>query len=234
VNATGGGHGFSFSPIVSPEGTFVVFASRASDLVSNDTNGQTDVFLRDVRAQTTLLLSINANGSSSGNDLSSTPILSPDGRILVFGSFASDLVPGDYNQTRDVFVVRLASSDSDGDQMDDDWELTFFDTLNQDGTGDFDLDGLTDLDEFRAGTDPTNEQSVFRAITVRRMGGGSTTVLWAAIAGHSYQVEYKDAVGDSDWTALPGIVTARSGTGSYEDTTSNAVRQRFYRVRLVD
>ncbi|KAB7627950.1 putative Ig domain-containing protein [Alkalilimnicola sp. S0819] len=45
--------------------------------------------------------------------------------------------------------------DTDGDGMDDAWELEHFGTLDRDGTGDFDGDGISDLDEYRNGTDPT-------------------------------------------------------------------------------
>jgi hypothetical protein len=58
-------------------------------------------------------------------------------------------------------VLRLGL---DGDGMDDDWEMAHFGTLDRDGTGDFDGDGHTDLEEFLAGTDPTNSGSILRAM----------------------------------------------------------------------
>ncbi|MGD9974183.1 MAG: hypothetical protein AB7S77_14070, partial [Desulfatirhabdiaceae bacterium] len=45
--------------------------------------------------------------------------------------------------------------DSDNDTMDDQWERDHFGNLNRDGTGDFDMDGLTDLQEYQGGTNPT-------------------------------------------------------------------------------
>ena len=47
-------------------------------------------------------------------------------------------------------------TDSDNDGMDDAWEIDNFGDLSQDGTGDYDEDGLTDLEEYEKGTDPTN------------------------------------------------------------------------------
>jgi hypothetical protein len=44
--------------------------------------------------------------------------------------------------------------DSDNDGLPDDWEWTYFGTLDRDGTGDYDGDGISDLDEYRNGTDP--------------------------------------------------------------------------------
>ncbi len=48
----------------------------------------------------------------------------------------------------------VSSNDTDGDGMDDQWELDNFGTLDRDGTGDFDRDGILDLDEYLLGTDP--------------------------------------------------------------------------------
>src|SRR5207253_9976348 len=128
---------------------------------------------------TTLLASLNLQGTGPGNGLSSKPVLAANGRTVVFQSFASDLVPGDYNELRDVFVLRLGGPDSDGDGMDDDWEMAYFGTLARDGKGDFDGDGRTDLEEFQAGTDPTDNGSVLRALTLSPMGGGATRLIWS-------------------------------------------------------
>ena len=47
-----------------------------------------------------------------------------------------------------------ANDDTDFDQMPDEWELAHFCTLERDGTGDFDGDGISDLDEYLRGLDP--------------------------------------------------------------------------------
>src|SRR5262249_8547529 len=57
------GNGHSRSPLLSPDGRFVVFASRASDLVDNDANNLSDIFVRDLVAANTLLVSLNLNGT---------------------------------------------------------------------------------------------------------------------------------------------------------------------------
>jgi hypothetical protein len=81
-----------------------------------------------------------------------------------------------------------------------------------------------------AGTDPTDRQSILRVITVRRLEGGSTTVLWAAVPGRLYRVQFKESVEDPGWTTLPDPVRAQSGTGSYTDVSQGS--QRFYRVTV--
>lgn len=102
-----GGSGNSRLPLITPDGRYVVFQSQAGDLVANDTNGVSDIFLRDLAAETTCCLSTNRFGTGPGNGLSGNASLGMDGRSVVFESFATDLVDGDHNTSRDVFLVRL-------------------------------------------------------------------------------------------------------------------------------
>jgi hypothetical protein len=89
----------------------VVFWGEASDLVANDSNGSTDVFVRDLQTETTTLVSINRTGTNSGNgDSRADPFgtLSANGRFVVFMSTANDLVTTfDTNGVGDVFVRDL-------------------------------------------------------------------------------------------------------------------------------
>jgi len=128
-------------------------------------------------------------------------------------------------------VLRLGGTDTDGDGMDDDWEMAYFGTLARDGTGDFDGDGQTDLQEFLAGTDPTNSGSILRVLTLTPLGGGGTRVIWAAAPGKRYQVQFKDNLSDSGWTNLPGVAIASGTTAAMMDGEGLGNR-RFYRVIL--
>ena len=60
--------------------------------------------------------------------------------------------------TRRVVLIINSIYDSDGDGMLDAWEMQYFGTLERDGTGDFDQDGISDLEEFLYGSDPTSEE----------------------------------------------------------------------------
>jgi len=75
----------------------------ASNLVANDTNEVSDVFVHDRQTGTTERVSV-ANDGTEGNGLSYAPRLSADGRYVVFVSRARNLVPGDTNERWDVFV----------------------------------------------------------------------------------------------------------------------------------
>jgi hypothetical protein len=101
---TGSGNGASNNPVLSANGRFVAFTSNASDLVENDTNSAIDIFVRDLKIGTTRLASVNRGGTGSGNDGSSSPVLSADGRFVAFASLASDLDSNDANSVQDIFV----------------------------------------------------------------------------------------------------------------------------------
>ncbi len=96
-------------PSISGDGGRVAFYSYASNLVAGDTNGMPDVFLRDLATTTISRASVAANGTQADGD-SNYSSISADGRYLAFESDATNLVPGDTNHTRDVFVVADAGA----------------------------------------------------------------------------------------------------------------------------
>lgn len=100
---TGGGNGDSLPTAISDDGRFALFESSAGDLVSGDTNGVTDVFLRDVVSNVTYLVSVATNGGFA-NGVCRGSTMTPDGSLIAFVSAANNLVPGDTNGIPDVFV----------------------------------------------------------------------------------------------------------------------------------
>lgn len=96
-------NGNSFGPALSANGRFLVFRSRASNLVPADTNRAQDVFVRDRRTGTTTRVSVADDGSEANGD-SGGAAISADGRIVAFWSNATNLVPGDTYGREDVFV----------------------------------------------------------------------------------------------------------------------------------
>jgi Tol biopolymer transport system component len=123
VDSNGGqANGTSFYPSLSGDGRYITFESDAMDLVPGDTNGITDVFVRDVQAGTTTRVSVSSSGTQ-GDKYSANSSISTDGRYVVFHAIATTLVPGDTNGATDVFVHDLqmgtttrVSVDSDGAQ----------------------------------------------------------------------------------------------------------------------
>lgn len=102
------GNGQSLDPSISSDGRFVAFASDASDLVAGDTNGLRDIFLRDLQTGQTTLVSVDSNGVQA-NSLSDFAVVSSDGFFVAFASDADNLVAGDTNSDRDIFVRDLRS-----------------------------------------------------------------------------------------------------------------------------
>jgi Tol biopolymer transport system component len=105
----GESNGVSFFGKVSDDGNLIAFASSAFNLVANDANGASDIFVRNVTAGTTTRISVTGSGGEA--DLASTgPAISGDGRFVAFGSIATNLVGNDTNNVSDVFVRDRALS----------------------------------------------------------------------------------------------------------------------------
>jgi Tol biopolymer transport system component len=103
------GNGDSSTPDVSADGRYVVFASDATNLVTGDTNGTRDVFLRDALLGTTTRLSVSSTGAQA-NGASDLPSIAGGGGFVAFQSTASNLTAvGDTNGVEDIFVRDLSA-----------------------------------------------------------------------------------------------------------------------------
>ena len=99
----------SSSPSISGDGSVVAFVSLGHNLALGDTNDVPDVFLRDLKAATTV--EVKTSGGMPGNAASSSPSLSADGRAVAFATAATNLVPGDTNNAVDILVFdRIAGT----------------------------------------------------------------------------------------------------------------------------
>jgi hypothetical protein len=94
----------SFGPAISGNGRYVAFTSYATNLIAVRTTNATDVFVRDLQAQTTALVSVNAAGTGEANGASYTPTLGADGRFILFLSQAKNLAAGTFSGTDNLFL----------------------------------------------------------------------------------------------------------------------------------
>jgi Tol biopolymer transport system component len=131
--------GNSYSPAISADGRYVAFESWAGNLVVGDTNGVVDVFVHDRQTGATQLVSVDTAGIQ-GNGTSYEPAISADGRYIAFWSRASNLVPQDTNTAIDVFVhdrqtgaTERVSVDSAGNQGNSDSGFFYGVAISADG-----------------------------------------------------------------------------------------------------
>ena len=121
---------------ISGNSRYITFASSASNLVANDTNGQRDIFVYDRIEKITELISVATDGTQA-NDLNLFSAISDDGRYVAFESMATNLVANDTNGQRDIFVydriekiTELISVATDGTQANNHASL---DSISDDG-----------------------------------------------------------------------------------------------------
>jgi hypothetical protein len=86
---------------LSADGRYVAFDSRAANLVPDDTNGASDVFVHDLVTGATIRVSVTSTGGQ-GDGASSWPVMSADGTTVAFRSAARSL--GATHLQGDVFV----------------------------------------------------------------------------------------------------------------------------------
>ncbi|HEX2687875.1 MAG TPA: Ig-like domain-containing protein [Kofleriaceae bacterium] len=185
--ATGGGQGTrsSLEATISSDGNLVAFRSTAFDLVPDDANGVSDVFVRDVAAGTTTRISVSITGRDA--DLAAVePVISGDGRFVAFSSAATNLVVGDTNNVSDVFVrdrvagttTRVSVSSTGGEAN----AASTGPSISQDGRVISFLSTATNL----VADAPTPTQLYTRDVQAQittRPVNASATVIWGRLSG---------------------------------------------------
>jgi RHS repeat-associated protein len=112
-SAVQSGNGISFSPLVSADGSRVIFISRATDLAAgiDDANAAEDIYAYDVATGTVSAVAVNSAGNGTGDRAATDPVMSADGRYVAFASAAGNLVAGKTNTNYpDVFLRDLLSN----------------------------------------------------------------------------------------------------------------------------
>lgn len=127
-----------------------------------------------------------------------------------------------------------AAYTDDGDSLPNDWELLYFSGLSDTAGGaaeDWDRDGLIDLHEWIAGTDPTDAMSRFNVSRVS-LDESILTITWSSVSGKTYKVT-RSASLTGDWLPVATGLVADGPSESYDITEANG-SQMFYRVEIVE
>lgn len=167
-----------------------------------------------------------------------TPAVSPTtvtytaGTIIApaLGSFSFGTADRGRSERVDIQVT-LPTVDGDNDGMDDNWENAYFGNLSRNGTGDFDGDGMSDLAEYKAGTDPKNAQSLFKFVDVQPDPLGGVAVRWSSIVLKNYTVQRSSAL-LTGFTNLQTGIAATAGTNYFRDASATNGGPFFYRIRV--
>lgn len=129
--------------------------------------------------------------------------------------------------------IEVAKSDADADKMPDLWEIAYFGNTGISAGGiseDWDNDGLRDLHEYLAGTDPTNASSVLTLTEMQKSSGSNLLIRWQGVTGKYYTVQRTTTMsGDFSETIASGIPGSDS-INVHTVTVDQA--SGFYRIKL--
>lgn len=218
------------NPILSRDGQYALFIDVGTRSKVGEHSGQNQLYIWDASTGLNQRIPIGLESDKPADSIASTLTLAPDGKTVVFRSWATDLVKGTTGNGPAIYLLTLPTEDSDHDGLPDDWEMAYFNTLDRDGTGDFDLDGQSDAAEFQAGTDPTNKLSVLRAFVLKQAGILDYSLLWSAVPGRLYQIQARDNLPNSEWKTLGSKLAQTSSETWTFRPKENSPSSQYFRL----
>jgi hypothetical protein len=146
------------------------------------------------------------------------------------GSFRCQLINAAGNVSSTAVNLTVLP-DIDGDGVADAWEKQYgFDTNNlADATLDFDGDGMSNRDEYNAGTNPTNAASVLQ-LHLSPVAGGAATLNFLAISNRTYSVEWNPEANGGTWNRVQDVFALPADRIESVSDTNATGAMRFYRV----
>jgi hypothetical protein len=159
-----------------------------------------------------------------------------DGQPLSLIGAASEFspLPTDRGRTERIDLqLGIPLADADGDGLGDVWEQRYFGGLSANPAGDPDGDGMSNLREFRAGTNPTDAQSLFELVEISKVPNG-LSVRWSSQPGRSYRVRRSPTLlaAPADYVVVQAGLAATPPMNQFIDTTVGAGSQFFYLIEV--
>jgi len=133
--------------------------------------------------------------------------------------------------------ISIPCLDSDGNGLPDCWEQAFFGRIGVDPNADPDQDGMSNLAEYLAGTDPSDPDSLFKFISIEPastngpISTNGVIITWSSTTNKLYSLQrsFDLLTGFAD---IKTNIAATPTTNSYQDTTATGIGPYFYRLKL--
>lgn len=229
-------NGPSDCPSVSGDGRFIVFRSFASDVAPGSSPALPGIYVFDRFTGSNTALTIGTHPAGWTSWISK-PAISAEGARVVFATWNAGLISGDLNKSSDILVTVVdAAADADNDDIPDSWLMDYFGHPNGDAADqsqaedDPDQDGANNLQEFAAGTNPKDRESVFRGEIAVVLATQETVIKWPAVSGRNYRVDYTEDLAEGQWTQALGTISINNGLGSFLVPVDSD--QLFYRISV--
>jgi len=209
-----------FSPAtnqITTEGGTLVFSVSASDPADNDT-----ITLSNEDRPAGASFADNGNGTGSFSWTNASPV----------GVYTTTFVAADKDGSVTQSVMITVQAASDGDSIDDIWELQNFGNLTTaNNTTDFDGDRFIDLHEFLAGTVPTNASS-FLQLTALSSEGAHTLIRWAGVTGKTYSVGLRTNLLSGGFSTIVSNITGVAPVTTVTASPPASASPALFRIQL--